>query len=230
MGFNDYSQKHGKYMVFLVILGMLLPLASMAQATLEIGLQGGSAYYNGDINPGKPYVMPQVSYGLLARYNFDDRWSAKFTFTHGKIKGDNLIAKVANYGALNFLTTLDDASLTGEFNFMNYATGSKKKSFSPYLMGGIGVFFYNPTVENPVPDTTCQAVNKSDFAVVFGLGFKYSLSKRLGAGIEWSMHKTFTDCLDGVQQNGNDWYNFTQLSLTYKIDLIKNNVCNTVKW
>jgi len=218
-------------MVFLVVFTMLLPLATRAQATLEIGLQGGSSYYNGDINPGKPYVMPQISYGLLARYNFDDRWSAKFSFTHGKIKGDNSVAKVANYDTTaNFLTTLDDASITGEFNFMNYATGSKKRSFSPYLMGGIGIFFYNPTVKDIPADSACQSTNKSDFAVVFGLGFKYSLAKRLGIGIEWSMHKTFTDCLDGIKNGSNDWYNFTQLSLTYKVDLIKKNTCNTVKW
>ncbi len=232
MGFNECSQKQGRYMVFLVFLGVLFPLASTAQATLEIGLQGGYAYYNGDINPGKPYIMPQVSYGLLARYNFDDRWSAKIAINHGKIKGDNGVAKVPNYGTTKFVTTLNDVSITGEFNFMNYSIGNKKKSFSPYLMGGGGVFFYTPTVENPVSGTTLQEVNKSAsaFEAIVGLGFKYSIAKRLGMGIEWAMHKTFTDRLDGIINGSNDWYNFTQLSLTYKIDLIKKNTCNSVKW
>jgi len=35
---------------------------------------------------------------------------------------------------------------------------------------------------------------------IFGLGIKYSVTDRLGIGLEWGMRKTFTDYLDDVSE------------------------------
>jgi hypothetical protein len=94
-------------------------------------------------------------------------------------------------------------------------------------------------------------------AIPFGIGFKYSINERLGLAFEWGMRKTFTDYIDDVsttyydnsvndpysdptlshdayEQRGNsstyDWYNFTGITLTYKIDLYNKNKCNVAKW
>jgi len=281
MGFKQSNHNQGGYLVFLVFLGMLLPMVLRAQSSLEVGLQGGVAYYNGDINPALPFVMPQAAFGTLARYNFDKRWSVQLSYTHAKVKGDDLISKAVKNRLLNFITTIDDISLSGEFNFMDYFTGSKKTAFSPYLIGGAGFFFYTPrgkragqlydlralgTEGQNVGYENRKPYKSYSFAAVFGAGIKYSLSKHLGVGVEWTMHKTFTDYLDDVSStyyldattldpndlttaeyfsdpslshlsgeqrgnsNNNDWFSFTSLSLTYKINLIKNKGCNGLKW
>jgi len=94
-------------------------------------------------------------------------------------------------------------------------------------------------------------------AFPFGFGFKYSINERLGLAFEWGMRKTLTDYIDDVsttyydnsandsysdptlshdayEQRGNsetkDWYNFTGITLTYKIDLYNKRDCKVGKW
>jgi len=199
---------------FLFLLaGGALPLSLFCQNSLEAGLSGGVAYYNGDIVPGMPFVMPKPAYGAIVRYNFGHRWTAKITYTHAKVAGDDDKTQAVVNRGLKFTTTIDDISVTGEFNFMEYFTGSQQHKFTPYLTAGAGFFFFKPTTkyDGRVYDlrslgTEGQNVNydgrqpykKYNFAAIFGLGFKYSLSKRLGLSAEWRMHKTFTDYLDDV--------------------------------
>ncbi len=281
MDFNKYLPKSAGLAGMLIFLAVLASGTVRAQASLEVGGQAGLAYYNGDINPALPFVLPMAEYGLVGRYNLNNRWTVKLMVTHAKVKGDDLVSKVVNNRFLNFTTTVDDISLSGEFNFKDYFTGSRKNMFTPYLMGGVGMFFYTPKGENNGQlydlrslgtegqnDTALHLspYKKYSFALVFGFGFKYSLTRRIGLGFEWSMHKTFTDYLDDVstnyyldgtqmdpnnltapeyfsdpslshlpgEQRGNsktkDWFGFTGLTLTYKIDLIKNRGCNSLKW
>ncbi len=199
---------------FLFLLaGWAFPLFVFSQNSLEAGVSGGVAYYNGDIVPGMPFVMPQPAYGAIVRYNFGHRWTAKLTYTHGKVAGDDAKTDAVANRMLNFVTTLDDISVMGEFNFMEYFTGSRQHKFTPYITAGAGFFFFKPTTEynGQVYDlrslgTEGQNVNydgrqpykKYNFAAIFGLGFKYSLGNRWGISAEWRMHKTFTDYLDDV--------------------------------
>ena len=282
MIFKEKYQKQAGIITMMLLMFAFMPRLILAQSSVEIGLHGGVAYYNGDINPALPFVMPLPTYGILARYNIDDRWTVKLMYSHAKVQGDDLVSKAVNNRFLNFVTTINDLSLTGEFNFMNYFTGSKKSNFTPYLMGGVGAFLYTPKGKDGAGnlfdlrslgtegqnDTALhlKVYKKYSFALVFGLGFKYSLTRRLGLGVEWSMHKTFTDYLDDVsttyyldgtamdpssltaeeyfsdpslshfpgEQRGNsstkDWFGFTNLTVTYKIDLVKNRGCNSLKW
>ncbi len=277
MVFKEKYQKQAGIITVMIFMAVFMPRLMLAQSSVEIGFQGGVAYYNGDINPALPFVMPLPAYGILARYNIDDRWTVKLMYSHAKVQGDDLVSNAVINRFLNFVTTINDLSLTGEFNFMNYFTGSKKSNFTPYLMGGVGAFLYTPkgkdgggnlfdlrslgTEGQNVGYDSRKPYKKYSFAAVFGLGFKYSLNRRLGLGVEWSMHKTFTDYLDDVsttyyplagsslieryfsdpsgshqagEQRGNsstkDWFGFTNLTVTYKIDLVKNRGCNSLKW
>ncbi len=282
MVFKEKYQKQAGIIIMMFFMFVFMPRLILAQSSVEIGLHGGVAYYNGDINPALPFVMPLPTYGILARYNIDDRWTVKLMYSYAKVQGDDLVSKAVNNRFLNFVTTINDLSLTGEFNFMNYFTGSKKSNFTPYLMGGVGAFLYTPkgkdsggnlydlrSLGTEGQNDTARHIKpykKYSFALVFGLGLKYSLTRRLGLGVEWSMHKTFTDYLDDVsttyylngpslnpgnlsaaeyfsdpsashlpgEQRGNsstkDWFGFTNLTVTYKIDLVKNRGCNSLKW
>ncbi len=193
--------------------GGLFSHALHAQNTLEAGILGGVSYYNGDIVPGTPFVSPQPAYGGIIRYNFGNRWTAKLTYTHAKVMGDDTKTKAVKDRMLNFTSVIDDISATGEFNFMTYSTGSRRHKFTPYLTAGVGFFFFDPMTTYKgttyhLRDLGTEGQNvhydgrkpykKYNFAAIFGFGFKYSLSKRFGLSAEWNMHKTFTDYLDDV--------------------------------
>lgn len=230
------------FAILLVLSSIVLPFSVFGQRSIEIGPSGGIAYYNGEFNKGKPFVKPKAAYGFLVRYNYDNRWAVKLSLTHGDIGGQDSIGNQN----LNFSSSINELAVTGEFNFWNYFTGSTKDVFSPYLMGGASVFSYNSKLSGF--RNYISSHKNNSFALVFGLGFKYSLTKRLGLGLEWGMRKTFSDCLDGVGtyycdknipgvnhqiQVGNnfkDWYNFTLVSLTYKINLDNGMTCNKLKW
>ncbi len=214
-----------KSVFFLVMAGIILPLALDAQNTLEAGLSGGYSYYNGDIVPATPFVMPKPAYGAVVRYNFGDRWTAKITYTHAKVAGDTTKSKPVVQGLQNFTTTINDISAMGEFNFMKYSTGSKKYHFTPYITAGAGFFLFN----TEDIDSTFKSYN---FAAIFGLGFKYSLSKKIGLSAEWRMHKTFTDMLDGKEGNSGtkDWFSVANISITYKIEFNNKKGCNNLRW
>ena len=53
----------------------------------EVGLFGGASYYNGDLNPNKPFELSRPAYGLFYRYNFDTRLAVKLSYTKGDIQG-----------------------------------------------------------------------------------------------------------------------------------------------
>jgi hypothetical protein len=261
--------KYLKYYI-LVLVFIFVGLSGKSQPkTLEIGLFGGTSYYIGDLNPALPYNMAQFGYGAVARLNVSSRWAFKFSYSRGKVKGDDLKTEAVTNRNLNFVSVINDFSLVAEFNFWEYFTGSKKSFFTPYLFGGVGFFTFNPkafdgTALQPL-GTEGQNIAfegrtpyaKYSIAFPFGFGFKYSINERIGLAFEWGMRKTFTDYIDDVsttyytnsindpysdptlshdayEQRGNrktkDWYNFTGITLTYKIDLYNKNKCNVSKW
>ncbi len=263
-----------KSVFFLVMAGMFFPLAVQAQNTLEAGPSGGYSYYNGDIVPATPFVMPKPAYGAVVRYNFGNRWTAKITYTHAKVAGDDAKTEAVKNRNLNFITTIDDISVTGEFNFMKYSTGNMRHKFTPYITAGAGFFFFKPTAKyngqvydlrswgtegQKATHPVQKPYKKYNFAAIFGIGFKYSLSKRFGLSAEWNMHKTFTDYLDDVsttyylggnstqkflsdptgshstgEQRGNsgtkDWFSVANISITYKIEFNSKKGCKNLRW
>ena len=176
--------------------------------TLELGVMGGGSYYLGEMNTAVHFSGTQLAFGVLARYNLNKRWSVKFGYNRGKIKGDDSKNAFIPDKGLNFESKLNDITLVGEFNFLDYFTGSKKTYFTPYIFAGVGFFTFSPKSYSGVD---LQAIgtegqnagfdgrspyNKWGISFPFGLGVKYSLSERFGLGVEWGMRKTFTDYLD----------------------------------
>lgn len=250
----------------------ILPPALHAQ-TLEVGASGGVSYYIGDINPGIPFKQSQLAYGALARYNLNKRWSVKFSYTRAKLVGDDLKSNAVENRELNFKSNVNDFALVGEFNFWEYFTGSKKNYFTPYIFGGVGFFTFKPFNFDGVNLQAHGTEGQSQYqdqqfegrapyklwsiSFPFGIGFKYSLSKRLALGLEWGMRKTLTDYIDDISttyytdgglddisdpteshsagmQRGNentmDWYNCTLLSVTYKFNLYGSKKCKENEW
>jgi Domain of unknown function (DUF6089) len=185
--------------------------SSVFSQTMEIGIYGGGCYYLGDLNPGKHFLHTQISYGILARYNIDTRWTVKISAYRGNVRGNSQSSSLLPDNNLSFNSPVTDFSAVAEFNFLSYFTGSRKDFISPYIYTGISAFLYDPsafgfslrslgTEGQNIGYEGRKPYGTASISIPFGLGVKISVTRNLGMTFFWEMHKTFTDYLDDVSQ------------------------------
>ena len=187
---------------------------------MEIGGGVGMVSYQGDFN-GKITSGMQPAGAIVWRRLLNPYMGFRVTGMMGKLKGD--ATRVETYypdettRAYSFDRSLTDISVTYEYNFWPYGTGRDyrgAKRLTPFVFGGIGA-------------TYVSGGEKKVFTanVPIGLGIKYKLKERLNVGLEWSMHFSLSDELDGmadpygIKSSGafknTDCYSGLMLTLTY---------------
>ena len=197
---------------------------------MEIGGGVGMVSYQGDFN-GKITSGMQPAGAIVWRRLLNPYMGFRVTGMMGKLKGD--ATRVETYypdettRAYSFDRSLTDVSVTYEYNFWPYGTGRDyrgAKRLTPFVFGGIGA-------------TYVSGGEKKVFTanVPIGLGIKYKLKERLNVGMEWSMHFSLTDELDGmadpdgIKSSGafknTDCYSGLMLTLTYSFKS-KCRTCN----
>ncbi len=234
----------------LIVLVVLLLVTGNASAQIyEIGLQGGISAYKGDLNIDKIYNKVFGYGGIMIRYNHNQHISARLNGAYTLLRGSDLrrdlpyviIPPAKQY---EFETQLAELSLQAEVNFLPFTVGDIETRFTPFLFGGFGGIYYDPTgYENAHTADDRQEINDSkhwyrdvepddfsNFSVIglFGFGFRFNLSEDFVAGVEWGMRYAGlpgnngrgTDYLDMVSLKGNpknnDWYSFLGIHFTYK--------------
>lgn len=177
----------------------------------EVGGWGGIAYYFGDINSDFDLKHPGPSLGIGARYNFNERVCLKFSGNASYVSASdaNSTNSFQQKRNLSFQTLVFDGSAQMEFNFLTYTHGSRDEFFTPYLLGGITVFNFNPKTEyqgevyelRPL-GTEGQFKGEEYYSTQLGLivggGFKFDLSYRWSINIEIATRQLFTDYFDDV--------------------------------
>lgn len=197
---------------------------------MEIGGGVGMVSYQGDFN-GKITSGMQPAGAIVWRRLLNPYMGVRVTGMMGKLKGD--ATRVETYypdettRAYSFDRSLTDVSVTYEYNFWPYGTGRDyrgAKRLTPFVFGGIGA-------------TYVSGGEKKVFTanVPIGLGIKYKLKERLNVGLEWSMHFSLSDELDGmadpygIKSSGafknTDCYSGLMLTLTYSFKS-KCRTCN----
>lgn len=197
---------------------------------MEIGGGVGMVSYQGDFN-GKITSGMQPAGAIVWRRLLNPYMGFRVTGMMGKLKGD--ATRVETYypdettRAYSFDRSLTDVSVTYEYNFWPYGTGRDyrgAKRLTPFVFGGIGA-------------TYVSGGEKKVFTanVPIGLGIKYKLKERLNVGLEWSMHFSLSDELDGmadpygIKSSGafknTDCYSRLMLTLTYSFKS-KCRTCN----
>jgi len=198
------------------VLACILPDA-WSQRKGDMGIFGGASYYMGEINPSRHMYKPLPAVGGFYRYNFNQRNSLRFHAIYGSLRGDDLdfTNDFQQARQWNFETSFLEFAVNTEFNFFPYQYGKRKDRITPYVTGGLG---YNFVFSSANRGTT-------DLVLTYGAGLKFSVSKRISAGGEWSFRKTFNDYLDGhanpgpdntVFYHNNDWYSIVGIFVTYK--------------
>lgn len=197
---------------------------------MEIGGGVGMVSYQGDFN-GKITSGMQPAGAIVWRRLLNPYMGFRVTGMMGKLKGD--ATRVETYypdettRAYSFDRSLTDVSVTYEYNFWPYGTGRDyrgAKRLTPFVFGGIGA-------------TYVSGGEKKVFTanVPIGLGIKYKLKERLNVGLEWSMHFSLSDELDGIADpygikssgafKNTDCYSGLTLTLTYSFKS-KCRTCN----
>ena len=197
---------------------------------MEIGGGVGMVSYQGDFNGKIPSGM-QPAGAIVWRRLLNPYMGFRVTGMMGKLKGD--ATRVETYypdettRAYSFDRSLTDVSVTYEYNFWPYGTGRDyrgAKRLTPFVFGGIGA-------------TYVSGGEKKVFTanVPIGLGIKYKLKERLNVGLEWSMHFSLSDELDGIADpygikssgafKNTDCYSGLMLTLTYSFKS-KCRTCN----
>jgi len=197
---------------------------------MEIGVGAGMVSYQGDFNGSIMKDMQPVTSVVLRRV-FNPYMGLKLDLSFGKLKGSSTDVQTwypeINAQPVDFNSTLTDVSLTYEYNFWPYGTGREyrgAKRLTPFIMLGIGAT-YVKTGEESVFTAN----------VPIGAGVKYKIGPRLNLGLEWAMHFSLSDKLDGVEDpylvkssgpfKNADSYSMLRLTLTYSF-MPKCKICN----
>ncbi len=200
-----------RYIFLIIFLTFGMYVSSFAQKGYELGGWLGTSYYFGDLNTNFRLNKPGLSFGVLARKNFNHRISLRTTLSYGRVRAydsdsDNNFERNRN---LSFRSNIFDWSNVIEFNFFHYEHGHHTYNKTPYFYGGFNVFHFNPTAElngeryslrqmGTEGQTLGQEYNSISGGLILGGGFKIDINRDLSINIDMSTRFLFTDYLDDV--------------------------------
>lgn len=210
------------------LLALLLATALPASAQsdyeyrMEIGAGVGLVAYEGDFNGNITHGMQPMASAVLRR-TFNPYMALRFAAAYGKLKGSskNVKTYMPEYvdTLYEFANSLVDVSATYEYNFWPYGTGHDYRGaqrLTPFIFAGLGATYASGSGNNVFTAN-----------VPLGVGVKYKVATRLNLGIEWAMHFSMNDNLDGVKDpygiqstgmfKNTDCYSMLQLTLTYSL-------------
>lgn len=218
-------------LIILLLASAMLPVKAQTdnEYRMEIGAGAGLAGYLGDFN-GTLTKDLQPMFSVVGRYIFNPYMALRLGVSATKMKGSSADAGTyyPDYASTpyEFSNSLVDVSVTYEYNFWPYGTGHDyrgAKRLTPFIFGGLGV--------------TSVSGDNSVFTanIPLGLGVKYKLGERVNVGLEWAMHFSLSDKLDGVKDpytvkssgafKNTDCYSALQLTLTYSF-MAKCRTCH----
>lgn len=191
----------------------------------EAGIMIGASNYMGDLSANSSKIYLQESHlagGIFGRLNVGPMISVKLGLNYARISGNdqNAVNPIIRERNLDFRTNLYEVSLTGEWNILGYNPYNYYRTFSPYLFGGVALYQFDPKTDylgevvalQPLGTegqglTGFEAPYKlTQFAIPFGIGFKFAINDLLNVGLELGARKTFTDYLDDVSSDYIDYF------------------------
>ncbi len=217
----------------ILMLLLTLPCAAHAQGDVEYLMEVGGGLglmaYTGDFNDS-PFKGQQPMAEAVLRRMINPYHGFRLALAYGKVKGasDNVETYYPGMAETpyKFDNSLADLTATYEYNFWPYGTGRDyrgAKRLTPYMSIGLGATFVK--------------ADKSVFTACLplGVGVKYKLADRLNLGVEWSIHFSLSDKLDGmpdpytIKSSGlfknTDCFSALQATITYSF-MAKCRTCH----
>jgi opacity protein-like surface antigen len=191
---------------------------AMAQKSWEVGVQAGTAVYQGETMPSYfslealQNINPQG--GLLMRYNASPEWTVEFSAHYGTLTGNDVNADVdeRKIRNLSFRTNLITAGLQAKYNLFGFQPYNMDQPFSPYICAGIEYFNINPQAKYQGNWVNLQPLGTEgqglpgrkakyslhNYAIPIGAGMRWAINEKWTVGAELGIRKTFTDYIDDV--------------------------------
>ena len=207
-----------KQISIIIVFILLLSIRGNTQKGIEVGGWVGTSNYFGDLQTSLSFARPNLAGGVLFRYNFDERISAKSSFNYARISADdnNSINSFEFSRQLSFYSDIFELSTQLEFYFFPYVHGSDDENYTPYLFGGITALSFTPKREFDgrvfdlrLNGTEGQAIGeeygKFTLAGLVGVGFKWDINYDWSFNIEAGLRVAASDFLDDVSTSFPDF-------------------------
>ena len=222
--------KYGLLLALMTLSTVRVSAQDDVEYRMEVGAAVGLMGYHGDFNGSLTKNLQPVG-SLVARYIFNPYMGLKANVSYGKLKGSSADVKTwypeYRETPYSFSNKLVDLDVVYEYNFWPYGTGRDyrgAKRLTPYLLLGLGGTFVKTDQKN---------VFTANLPI--GVGVKYKVGARVNVGLEWAMHFSLNDELDGVKDpygikssglfKNTDCYSTLQLSVTYSF-MAKCRTCH----
>ena len=150
---------------------------------------------------------------------------------YGKLKGSSTKADTwypdFNPVGIDFNTSLYDVAFRYEYNFWPYGTGREyhgAQRLTPFIAIGLGLSVSSSKLtQNGVDMKRTAAAGQ----MPVGIGVKYKMGDRWNLAVEWTMHFTGNDKLDGIADpyditssglfKNTDCYSLLGVTITYDL-------------
>lgn len=209
---------------FIYILICINSFGALAQ-NYEIGGFFGGSNFIGDVGR-EEYIHPdKIAYGAFFKWNINDRFAARASYNYTNLLADDKLSASPGRVLRGFKvgSNIHEFGLGFEFNFFSYDLHSLKTHQTPYVYTGVDYFSFKDRYLTST--NTIGYDSNFTFAVPFALGYKIAFINHITVGAEVGIRYTFTDNIDGSTMknapfqfgnpNGNDWYTFTGLTVSY---------------
>lgn len=191
-----------------------------------LGELGGADQIGTDYLKDLEISQTRLSLSGGLRYKLSQMFAMNTKITYGKLSGSDDLTKefFRHYRNLNFKTNIWELSTNLEVAFIREQVGHRyrlrgvrgQKGFemSAYGFVGIGAFYFNPKgekngswvklrnlgTEGQGISSTRKKYSNVQVCIPVGIGFKYSVDRRWGIGLEYGIRKTFTDYIDDASK------------------------------
>lgn len=213
------------FIAFLLAASQLSAQDDDAEYRMELGAGVGLAFGLNDCNSAW-FGSSNVGGALVSRFILNPRMAVKVNLGYGRLDGTTegrsdfypADPDASGPARLNYQLSGDifDLSALYELHFLPYGFTRGYQGYrrvTPYLQMGFGL-----TYGTAGKAFTCN--------IPLGVGVKFKASRRLNLGLEWRMHLTPSDKLDGLEAplgiksmgfRNKDHYFFTLFTLTYDL-------------
>ena len=180
------------------------------------------------------WSLTRMAASVGLRYKLSNYFALKSHLTYGRITGDDKLTTeyFRNYRNLNFFSDIYEFNVNFEGAFqqeqvghryrLRKVRGMKGYELYTYAFVGVGVFYFDPkttykgtTIRLQQLGTEGQGLIPSrnryslvQLCIPVGIGFKYTIDRTWGVGLELGIRKTFTDYIDDVSTTYFDFNNY----------------------
>ncbi|MFM2206822.1 MAG: hypothetical protein RL213_797 [Bacteroidota bacterium] len=203
-----------------------------------LGELGGANQIGTNYFKDLEWSQTRMALAIGLRYKLTDYFALNTHLTYGRVSGDDKLTKepFRSYRNLNFFSDIYEVNVNFEGAVQKEQVGHRYRlrnvrglsGYELYTYGfvGIGVFHYDPMTEyqgqviqlRPLGTEgqgqieTRKTYSTFGVCIPAGIGFKYTIDRYWGVGIEIGLRKTFTDYIDDVSTTYYDFADPNSLS------------------